>query len=57
MKGISSSFYFHTTIKKIAKLITNLHNKKAVQSMDIPTKLSGLAACFQVLLFPTLINA
>ena len=57
MKGISSSFYFHTTIKKIAKLKTNLHIKKAVQSMDIPTKLSDLAACFQVLLFPTLINA
>ena len=40
MKGTSSSFSFHTVTKEnIAKLITNLDIKKAVQSMDIPTKL------------------
>ena len=54
MRGTNSSFSFQTVRKEnTAKLITNLDNKKAVQSMDIPTK---LAACFQVLSLPILTN-
>ena len=46
MKGTSSSFSFHTVTKEnIAKLITNLDIKKAVQSMDIPTKLVKEFGC------------
>ena len=46
MKGTSSSFPFHTVTKEnIAKLITNLDIKKAVQSMDIPTKLVKEFGC------------
>ena len=40
MKVTSSSFSFqNVTTEKTAKLITNLDNKKVVQSTDIPTKL------------------
>ena len=40
IKGTNSSFSFQTVTKEnTAKLITNLDNKKAAQSMDIPTKL------------------
>ena len=40
MKGNNSSFSFQTFRKKsTGKLITNLDNKKAVQSMDTATKL------------------
>ena len=54
MRGTNTSFSFQTVRKEnTAKLITNLDNKKAVQSMDIPTK---LAACFQVLSLPILTN-
>ena len=54
MRGTNSSFSFPTVRKEnTAKLITNLDNKKAVQSMDILTK---LAACFQVLSLPILTN-
>ena len=46
LKGTSSSFSFHNVTKEnIAKLITNLDIKKAVQSMDIPTKLVKEFAC------------
>ena len=46
MKGTSSSFSFHTVTKEnIAKLITNLDIQKAVQSMDIPTKLVKEFGC------------
>ena len=46
MKGTNSSFSFQTVTKEnIAKLITNLDIKKAVQSMDIPTKLVKEFCC------------
>ena len=46
MKGTNSSFSFQTVTKEnIAKLITNLDIKKAVQSMDIPTKLVKEFGC------------
>ena len=46
MKGTSSSFSFHTVTKEsIAKFITNLDIKKAIQSMDIPTKLVNKLGC------------
>ena len=39
MKGTNSSLSFQTVTKEnTAKLITNLDNKKSVQSMDIRTK-------------------
>ena len=39
MKGTNSSFSFQTVTKEnTAKLMTNLGNKKAVQSMYIPAK-------------------
>ena len=54
MKGTSFSFSFHTvTEENIAKLITNLDIKKAVQSMDIPTKLVKEFGC----LFSTFITS
>ena len=47
MKGTNSSFSFQTVTKEnIAKLITNLHIKKAVQSVDIPTKLVKEFGCW-----------
>ena len=40
MKGTNSSLSFQTvTNANTAKLVTDLDNKKAAQSMDIPTKL------------------
>ena len=46
MEGTSSSFSFHTVTKEnIAKLITNLDIKKAVQSVDIPTTLVKEFGC------------
>ena len=40
MKGTNCSFFFQTVTKaNTAKLVTNLDNKKAAQSIDIPTKL------------------
>ena len=46
MKGTNSSFSFQTVTKEnTAKLITNLDNKKAAQSMDIPTKLVKEFGC------------
>ena len=54
MKGTNSSFSFQTVTKQnIAKLITNLDIKKAVQSMDIPTKLVKEFGC----LFSTFITS
>ena len=45
-KGTNSSFFFQTVTKEnIAKLITNLNNKNAAQSMDIPTKLVKEFSC------------
>ena len=41
MKGTNSSLSFQTVTKeKTAELITNLDNKKAIQSVDIPNKVS-----------------
>ena len=46
MKDTHSLFSFQTVTKEnIAKLITNLYIKKAVQSMDIPTKLVKEFGC------------
>ena len=45
MKGANSLFSFCDKKKNTAKLITNLDNKKAVQSMDIPTKLVKEFGC------------
>ena len=46
MKSTNSSFSFQTVTKEnTAKLITNLDNKKAVQSSDIPTKLVKEFGC------------
>ena len=54
MKGTNSLFSFQTVTKENnAKLITNLDNKKAVQFMDIPTKLVKEFGC----LFSSFINS
>ena len=46
MKSTNSSFSFQTVTKEsTAKLITNLDNKKAAQSMDIPTNLVKEFGC------------
>ena len=46
MKGTNSSFSFQTIAKEnTAKLITNLDNKKNIQSTDIPTKLAKKFGC------------
>ena len=46
MRGTSSSFSFYTvTRENIAKLVTNLDIKKAVQSMNIPIKLIKASGC------------
>ena len=46
MKGNKSSFSFQTVTKgNTAKLTLNLDNKKAAQSMDIPTKLVKEFGC------------
>ena len=40
MEGVNLSFVFETVTKeKIEKIVTNLNIRKAVQSIDIPTKL------------------
>ena len=40
LEGVNLSFVFETVTKeKIKKLVTNLRIRKAVQSIDIPTKL------------------
>ena len=46
VKGTDSSFPFQAVSKEnTAKLTTNLDNKKAVQSADIPTKLVTVFGC------------
>ena len=46
MKGTNSSLSFQAVTKeKTAELITNLDNKKAIQSVDIPAKLIKESGC------------
>ena len=46
MKGTNSSFSFQTVTKEnTAKLTTNIDNKKAAQSIDIPSKLFKEFGC------------
>ena len=54
MKGTNSPLSFQTVTKEnTAKLITDLDNKKAVQSMDIVTKSLKEFACLFLSLIPS----